>query len=164
MPREAPRPNYNPAGDGPSKTLPSIAACFTQVGDLPITVQLSYDGVTFASAISNPALPWAASVPAGHLRTTVPDITFNFTVNATGTDNPVTYKLCDTDNECAVGTMPVGIAPNFNVVDAAIFGYLNPSLNALSTGVLSIPTDAHQQPINLRYRRRPSPCWGSSAP
>jgi hypothetical protein len=131
--------SFSTTGDGAQIPLP-IGQCFSPAGDVPFTIQISYDnGQTYQTAISDPALQWKASVPPGK-QTTVPNITFNFTQNATSNFPAVTYQLCDSDTECAVGSVSVTLLASYGVSNATITAYLSPALNPdFTTGTIFVP-------------------------
>ena len=136
--------SYSTTGNGTQIQL-LIGPCFSPAGDAPFTIQISYDnGQTYHTSIPDATTPgllqWNASVPAG-LQATVPTIAFAFTQNATSNFPPVTYQLCDSDNECAVGSAAVALLTSFGVSDATITAYLNPaSFNSnYSAGTIFIP-------------------------
>ena len=136
--------SFSTTGNGTQIQLP-IGPCFSPAGDAPFTVQISYDnGQTYHTTIPDATTPgllqWNASVPSG-LQTTVPTIAFAFTKDATSNFPPVTYQLCDTDAECAVGSVTVALMTSFGVNDATIKAYVNPaSFNSnYSSGTIFIP-------------------------
>lgn len=136
--------SFSTTGNGTQIQVP-IGPCFSPAGDAPFTVQISYDnGATYHTTIPDattpPSLQWNASVPSGP-QTTVPTIAFNFTQNATSNFPPVTYKLCDIDVECAVGSVTVALLASFGVSPTTITAYLNPALNTgnYSAGTIFVP-------------------------
>jgi hypothetical protein len=136
--------SFSTTGNGTQIQL-AIGPCFIPAGDTPFTVQISYDnGQTYHTTIPDATTPallqWDASVPSGP-QTTVPTIAFNFTQNATSNFPPVTYQLCDIDDECAVGSVTVALLASFGVSNATITAYLNPALNTnFTTGTIFVPS------------------------
>jgi hypothetical protein len=139
---------FSTTGNGASRQI-SVTSCFTALGDAPYTLQVSNDGVTYsATPISDPSLPWNASVvaatptidPVTGRDTSVPTISFNFTLHATGsTNNTVYYKLCDTDNECATGNSAIMLAGSLTPSSSALVAYWDPSVDAYySAGAVAV--------------------------
>ena len=151
--------SFSTTGNGTQIQL-AIGPCFIPAGDTPFTVQISYDnGQTYHTTIPDATTPallqWDASVPSGP-QTTVPTIAFNFTQNATSNFPPVTYQLCDIDDECAVGSVTVALLASFGVSNATITAYLNPALNTnFTTGTIFVPSASAS--LSPRCPRRPCP-------
>jgi mono/diheme cytochrome c family protein len=146
---------FSTTGAGPSISV-AVGSCFTSLGDPPYTLQVSDNGTTFVPAILDPSLPWNASVVAGPpvlnnvgRNTTLATINFNFNPGATG-NATLTYQLCDTDVECAVGTATVTLASALTANPASIFAYWDPALNYsnYSAGTIAVPP-APAVPITL---------------
>lgn len=137
---------FNTGGPGTPIQI-MVGGCFSALGDAPYTVKISTDGVTYsAAAITDPTGPWNASVvpstpvidPNSGRDTAVPGISFNFTQHATGTtNNTLFYEVCDTDNECATGTVAVMLAGSLTPSSATLTAFWDPTVNANSTGYLT---------------------------
>ena len=126
-----------------------VSACFTQLGDPPFALQLSYDGVTYGATAGAASLAWQASVvpasgpldPKTGFPQAGPAIQFNFTPNAAG-DAVLYFKWCDGNTDassCASGTVPVALLTGLSATPASFLGYWNPAANASYGGVFTPP-------------------------
>lgn len=126
-----------------------VSSCFTQLGDPPNTLQISYDGISYGATAGGPTFAWQASVvPAGgaiNPQTGFPKapttIQFAFTPNATAS-MPLYFKLCDGNSgptSCASGSLQVTLLTGLTATPAAFLGYWDPTVNPNYGGVFAPP-------------------------